>query len=230
MDNDLLRRGEPTLHVKVGCGQAILAGDALLTLAFEVLAASNEPSPNAFSNADAHSEARLRLSLCFDLARAAGAQGMAGGQSWDLQSEQQPERHATHEIHALKTGALLRAACAMGARCFDADERLQKALHAYASDLGNAYQAIDDLRDEADDNKRHEQQHATLPLASRTNIEATREAKRKSLCEEAIFLCRRAERALEDEVEKGKTPALLLGAFAHFLPSRIPQTIPQEAA
>ena len=221
MDNDLLRRGQPTLHVKVGCGQAILAGDALLTLAFEVLAACDKPSP---------SETRVRLSLCFQLARAAGAQGMAGGQSWDLESEQKPERHAIREIHALKTGALLCAACAMGACCFDADEKLQGALRAYASDLGNAYQTIDDLRDEARDRKRREQKGATPSLRSRV--------KRETMGEEAVFLCRRAERALAGYLKTGGEPAKLLCAFARFLPTRIPSEVlaemqretPQEAA
>ena len=238
MDNDLLRRGQPTLHVKVGAGQAILAGDALLTLAFEVLAKGNESSSDE-SWCDESWETRLRLSLCFELARAAGAQGMAGGQSWDLESEQYPEKHALHEIHALKTGALLRAACAMGARCFDADKKLNEVLRAYASHLGKAYQAIDDLRDEAHDRKRHEQKNAASPAPSPPPppspppllAHAEREDKpRKSKREEAVSLCRRAERALEDYSEIGGEAATLLRAFARFLPTRIPQKIPQEAA
>ena len=203
MDNDLLRRGQPTLHVKVGEGQAILAGDALLTLAFEVLAVCDEPS-----------EARLRLSLCRELAHAAGAQGMAGGQSWDLESERQPENYAIREIHALKTGALLRAACAMGACCFDADEKLQGALRSYASDLGNAYQAIDDLRDEVHDRKRRQQKNTSQSLLSHE--------KRETTGDEAISLCHRAERALKTYGE----PAMLLCDFARFLPTRLPQRSP----
>ena len=235
MDNDLLRRGQPTLHVKVGAGQAILAGDALLTLAFEVLAKGNESSSSHPSH-DQLSEAHLRLSLCFELARAAGAQGMAGGQSWDLESEQYPEKHALHEIHALKTGALLRAACAMGARCFDADKKLNEVLRAYASHLGNAYQAIDDLRDEAHDRKRREQKNAASPASSPPPSHAPlpapppAHAERERKREEAVSLCRRAERALEDYAEIGGEAATLLRAFARFLPTRIPQKIPQEAA
>ncbi len=220
MDNDLLRRGKPTLHVKVGEGQAILAGDALLTLAFEVLALNNN-----FQN-DKNSEARLRLSLCFELARAAGAQGMAGGQSWDLESEQQTENSADNptlrEIHALKTGALLRAACAMGARCSDADEKLQRALRAYASHLGNAYQAIDDLRDEAHDRKRREEKN-TSPLPATKLPTLLAQAPTEAMREEAVSLCRRAEHALADYSEVGFEPATLLCAFARFLPTRIPQ-------
>ena len=247
MDNDLLRRGQPTLHVKVGVGQAILAGDALLTLAFEVLAKGNESSCDESwrdeSWCDESWETRLRLSLCFELARAAGAQGMAGGQSWDLESEQYPEKHALHEIHALKTGALLRAACVMGARCFDADKKLTEVLRAYASHLGKAYQAIDDLRDEAHDRLRREQKNAASPPPPPAPppspppshapllAHAEREDKpRKSKREEAVSLCRRAERALEDYSEIGGEAATLLRAFARFLPTRIPQKIPQEAA
>ncbi len=233
MDNDLLRRGKPTLHVKVGEGQAILAGDALLTLAFEVLAKNNNSKNNNFQS-DENSEARLRLSLCFELARAAGAQGMAGGQSWDLESEQQSENSAENstknsaekptlrEIHALKTGALLRAACAMGARCSEADEKLQRALRLYANHLGNAYQAIDDLRDEAHDRKRREQKNAT-PLPSTRLPTLLAHAPTEAMREEAVSLCRRAERALADYSEIGFEPATLLCAFARFLPTRIPQ-------
>ena len=211
MDNDTLRRGQPTLHLKVGEGQAILAGDALLTLAFEVLAACN------LSACNAPWETRVRLKLCFQLAHAAGAQGMAGGQSWDLEAEQQPTKHAVCNIHALKTGALLRAACAMGACCADGDEKLQKALDSYATNLGNAYQTIDDLRDEQQDRRRRGENKAILPLFS--------SAKRASMREEAVSFCRRAERSLEAYEVYG-APAALLRAFARFLPTRIPLETP----
>ena len=105
MDNDVLRRGKPTVHVKFGEAQALLAGDALQALAFELLT----PAGEAIS-------APVQAALCRLLAQAAGCQGMAGGQAIDLASVGLPLTSAQlHEMHRLKTGALLQASVLMGA-------------------------------------------------------------------------------------------------------------------
>lgn len=142
MDGDVLRRGQPTVHVKFGQAQALLAGDALQTLAFELLT----PQPAEGPGMDAAMQARL-VSL---LARAAGALGMAGGQAVDLASVgvqlTEPQLRA---MHALKTGALLRAAPLMGAACAPQALPAQAlvALGAYGDAIGLAFQVIDDVLD-----------------------------------------------------------------------------------
>ena len=137
MDNDTLRRGFPTCHVKFDEATAILAGDALLTLAFEVLA---HPST--------HGDARVRSDLVLDLAKAAGAEGMVGGQMLDLLAENSDlEVNAVTRLQRLKTGALISFSCEAGAVLGRATEAARQALHAYAHDLGLAFQIVDDLLD-----------------------------------------------------------------------------------
>ena len=135
MDNDDLRRGKPTSHKAFGEGVAILAGDALLTAAFET--AANAP-------ADAWTIVRIiRI-----LSEAAGANGMVGGQVLDLAGEKiRLEADAIHTIHALKTGALISAACRMGAAAAGAGEKEIRAADAYARALGLAFQLRDDMLD-----------------------------------------------------------------------------------
>lgn len=145
MDGDLIRRGKPSVHVSFGDGQAILAGDALLTLAFEVLA----PSPPFHSSAR---DLRVRLALINHLAVAAGGLGMVGGQSLDIgYADSSTGDHSDAEsinlIHKRKTGALLCASCMLGAFCVDASESVRAALEVYGRALGFAYQIIDDLYD-----------------------------------------------------------------------------------
>ncbi|TVR99450.1 MAG: polyprenyl synthetase family protein [Rhodospirillales bacterium] len=137
MDDDELRRGLPTVHVKFGEATAILAGDALLTLAFEVLA---QPAT--------HSDPRVRSDLVVELARAAGAEGMVGGQMLDLLAEHHrlSEQEVTR-LQRLKTGALIGFACISGAILGKASDSARAALHAYAHDLGLAFQIVDDLLD-----------------------------------------------------------------------------------
>jgi farnesyl diphosphate synthase len=107
MDDDVMRRGKPTVHVRFGVAPAMLAGDAMQALAFEVL------TPPDGSVAPA-----LQARLCGLLARAAGAEGMAGGQAIDLASVGLPlDEHALSDMHRRKTGALLRASVLMGAAC-----------------------------------------------------------------------------------------------------------------
>jgi farnesyl diphosphate synthase len=137
MDDDKVRRGRPTAHIAFGEATAILAGDALLTLAFDIL---SEPTT--------HPEASVRVALIGLLAKAAGVGGMAGGQALDLAAEGQslgPMEVA--RMQAMKTGALFNFACDAGAVLGRADARAREALAAYASAFGQAFQLADDLLD-----------------------------------------------------------------------------------
>jgi len=137
MDNDVLRRGKPTVHVKFGQAQALLAGDALQALAFELLTPDDDTVAAA-------TQARL----CRMLARAAGGQGMAGGQAIDLASVGLPlSSGQLHEMHRLKTGALLQASVLMGANCGTASAQVMDALHDYGAAVGLAFQVVDDILD-----------------------------------------------------------------------------------
>lgn len=134
MDDDVLRRGKPTCHVAFGEATALLAGDALHSLAFEVLARSS---------------LRDAGKACAELARAAGAQGMAGGQAIDLAAVGHlMSIDELQAMHRLKTGALIAAAVHLGAAC---GERLDKAEHAaldrFARAAGLAFQIVDDVLD-----------------------------------------------------------------------------------
>jgi farnesyl diphosphate synthase len=137
MDNDVLRRGKPTVHVRFGEAQALLAGDALQALAFELL------TPEG-GTVDVATQARL----CRMLAQAAGFEGMAGGQAIDLASIGKPlSSEQLHEMHRLKTGALLRTSVLMGASCGAATARVHAALAGYGSAIGLAFQVVDDILD-----------------------------------------------------------------------------------
>jgi farnesyl diphosphate synthase len=137
MDDDELRRGQPTVHRKFDEATAVLAGDALLTLAFEILA-----------DESTHELGEVRVELVRRLAEAAGARGMVGGQMIDLASEGQTlDIGAITRLQRLKTGALIAWSCEAGAVLGRASEELHHALHAYAHDLGLAYQIADDLLD-----------------------------------------------------------------------------------
>jgi farnesyl diphosphate synthase len=137
MDNDVLRRGKPTVHVKYGQASALLAGDALQALAFELLTPQDGSVPEA-----------MQAKLCALLARAAGEAGMAGGQAIDLASvgkalnEQQLKK-----MHELKTGALLQASVMMGAACGAASAQQSQALLTYGHAIGLAFQVMDDILD-----------------------------------------------------------------------------------
>ena len=137
MDNDVLRRGKPTVHVQFGQAQALLAGDALQALAFELLTLEDD-------TVDPATQARL----CYMLARAAGAQGMSGGQAIDLASVGLPlTSEQLHEMHRLKTGALLKASVLMGAQCASPTAATFKALNDYGAAIGLAFQVVDDVLD-----------------------------------------------------------------------------------
>lgn len=137
MDNDVLRRGKPTAHVKFGQAQALLAGDALQALAFELLAPDEAAIP-----------APVQAALCRLLARSAGHAGMAGGQAIDLASVghvlTEPQ---LCEMHRRKTGALLQGSVMMGAACGVATTAAHSALREYGAAVGLAFQVVDDILD-----------------------------------------------------------------------------------
>jgi farnesyl diphosphate synthase len=137
MDDDDLRRGMPTAHVEFDEATAILAGDALLTLAFEVVA-----------DEATHARPSVRCELVQSLAHAAGCRGMVAGQMIDLDFEHSEADVAMiTRLQQLKTGALIAFSCESGAILGQARSSLRRALHAYAHDLGLAFQIVDDLLD-----------------------------------------------------------------------------------
>ena len=139
MDDDDLRRGQPTCHIKFGEVNAILAGDALQTLAFSIL--SDAPMPEVPD--------RDRLAMISELAQASGIAGMCGGQALDLEAEgHQVDLPSLERIHRHKTGALIRAAVRMGAlSAGEAGRRALPALDRYAENIGLAFQVQDDILD-----------------------------------------------------------------------------------
>ncbi len=136
MDNDVLRRGKPTVHIKFGEAQALLAGDALQALAFELLT----PERGLLEVRQAR--------LCRLLSRAAGSAGMAGGQAIDLASVgSKLSESQLREMHRLKTGALLQASVMMGTVFGEVSAPAQAALASYGAAIGLAFQVVDDILD-----------------------------------------------------------------------------------
>ena len=146
MDDDDLRRGRPTVHKAFDEATAILAGDALLTLAFDVM-----------GDAPTHPDGATRAALCVGLARAAGLGGMAGGQMLDLEAESAPAPlagPAIERLQAMKTGALLRFSIEAGAIIADASSHARSSLSRCGGALGAAFQIADDILDaEGDESK-----------------------------------------------------------------------------
>lgn len=137
MDNDVLRRGKPTVHVRFGEATALLAGDALQALAFALLTPSDGRVPD-----------NIQAALCRLLARAAGSAGMAGGQAIDLASVGRSLTEGQlRYMHELKTGALLQGSVLMGAACGRPSDSQLAALHAYGAAVGLAFQVVDDILD-----------------------------------------------------------------------------------
>jgi farnesyl diphosphate synthase len=146
MDNDVLRRGKPTVHVQFGEAQAMLAGDAMQALAFEVLT----PTADETSAHGGPSGIRpaLQARLCSLLARSAGHAGMAGGQAIDLASVGLPlDEQGLSDMHRRKTGALLQASVLMGAACGTTTPAEWRALATYGEAIGLAFQVVDDILD-----------------------------------------------------------------------------------
>ncbi len=142
MDNDVLRRGKPTLHVQFGEAQAMLAGDAMQALAFDVLTPDTGVAP------------ALQARLCRLLARASGYDGMAGGQAIDLASVGKPlDERALRDMHRRKTGVLLQASVLMGAACGDISDNAWTALSDYGAAIGLAFQVVDDILDVTQDSE-----------------------------------------------------------------------------
>ncbi len=141
MDNDVLRRGKPTVHVAYGEATALLAGDALQALAFELLAPADGGVPES-----------IQARLCRLLAQAAGGCGMAGGQAIDLAAVGRTltEDELRH-MHRLKTGALLQASVMMGAACGETTPAATRGLAEYGRALGLAFQVVDDILDVTSD-------------------------------------------------------------------------------
>lgn len=137
MDDDDFRRGHPTCHRAYDEGTAILAGDALLTMAFDLLSADG-----------AGIKDRLRLRMVQELSRAAGWRGMVGGQQVDMDSEgSEPDLPLLEYIHTHKTGALIRCSVILGGLSADADDTTLKALSSFGEKVGLAFQVVDDILD-----------------------------------------------------------------------------------
>ncbi len=171
MDNDVLRRGKPTVHVQYGQAGALLAGDALQALAFELLTPERSDIP-----------ATVQARLCRLLARAAGAAGMAGGQAIDLASVgQRLDEAQLRHMHQLKTGALLQASVMMGAACGAPAAAALAGLARYGGALGLAFQVVDDILDVTQDSATlgqtagQDAAHAKPTYVSLLGIEAARQ-------------------------------------------------------
>lgn len=137
MDNDVLRRNKPTVHVQYGEASALLAGDAMQALAFEILATPSEKIDPA-----------MGAQLCYLLAKAAGQDGMAGGQAIDLASVGKSLNHQElQKMHELKTGALLKASVVMGAMCGQVSPGVLEQLSVFGEKIGLAFQVVDDILD-----------------------------------------------------------------------------------
>ena len=147
MDNDLVRRGQPTVWSAYDDWTAILAGDALLTLSFELIAGP-----------DTHPNTQVRNELVVCMAQAAGPAGMVGGQTYDLMSDKlgQPSEvtlSGVRRLQAMKTGALIRFACEAGAILGEADAHHRATLRSFGSHLGIVFQIADDLLDVTGDSE-----------------------------------------------------------------------------
>lgn len=204
MDDDDLRRGRPTVHKAFDEATAILAGDALLTLAFEMISAP-----------DAHPNPAVRVELCRTFAKASGYQGMVGGQMIDLSAADTPlDESGIRRMQQMKTGALICAAVEAGAILGLAGTVERQKLNYYARDLGVAFQIADDLLDvegtESETGKAvgKDQDKGKATFVERLGVNGARQ-QAKMLAEQAID-------HLSDFCEK----ATLLRAVAHFTVNR----------
>ena len=204
MDDDDLRRGKKACHVKFDEATAILAGDGLLTKAFEVLA-----------DDQTHSDPKVRAELVSALARAAGDGGMVGGQMLDLYAENHSlDMPEITRLQRMKTGALISVSCEAGAILGKASEKARHSLHAYAHDVGLAFQITDDLLDiEGDENELGKKtgKDAAAGKATFVSLMGVERARKQ-----AKVLADQAAQHLEIFAEKGK----LLKELARFVVNR----------
>jgi farnesyl diphosphate synthase len=211
MDNDALRRGRPTVHKAFDEASAILAGDGLLTFAFDIL-----------SRSQTHRIPTIRIELISALARAAGVGGMVGGQMLDLAAEGRFDVGDRSDLgfddirnlQVMKTGALLQFACTSGAILGGADRKARSALAQYGAAIGEAFQVADDLLDVEGD-------AATLGKAAGKDA-AAHKATFVSLL--GVDGARQRLKKLVDKAEASLTPfgddGEVLKAAAHFIASR----------
>ena len=204
MDDDDLRRGKKACHIKFDEATAILAGDGLLTKAFEVLADDKT-----------HTDPVVRVELVAALARAAGDGGMVGGQMLDLYAETHSlEMPEITRLQRMKTGALISVSCEAGAILGKASKQARHALHGYAHDVGLAFQIADDLLDiEGDENELGKKtgKDAAAGKATFVSLMGVERAR-----EQAQLLADQAAQHLEIFAEKGK----LLKELARFVVNR----------
>jgi farnesyl diphosphate synthase len=179
MDDDATRRGQPSCHVQFDEATAILAGDALLTLAFEILA-----------DEGTHMDPKVRCDLIQTFAVAGGVNGMVGGQMIDILSEgQELNIDQIIRLQRLKTGKLFAVSCEAGAILGKAPQRLRQALLGYAHDIGLAFQITDDLLDVEETRERQNKSAGKPTLVSVLGTDRARE--------QAEMLARQAERHLD---------------------------------
>jgi farnesyl diphosphate synthase len=204
MDNAALRRGRPTVHRQFGEAMAILAGDALQALAFEILA-----------NRATHPEARIRSALIAQLAHAAGVGGMVTGQVLDMiATRDAPTLADVVRLQRLKTGALIEFACLAGPILTDAPAATRHSLGAYAQDLGLAFQIADDLLDEeGTEAEAGKPVHADAAQHKATFIAVMGKERARN---EAEALARRAAAHLDSFGDRAE----LLRALAHHVVAR----------
>lgn len=181
MDNDDLRRGRPTCHVVFGEAVALLAGDALLTEAFRIMASKGVMATG---------QGGVACRIIFEVARAAGAEGMVGGQVLDVLYEgKEGTKEILDAIHTNKTAALIRAAVLAGALVAGADEEMIDRFSTYGSSVGLAFQIRDDLLDvdgnEAEVGKRLKKDEAKQTYVKHYGIEASK-ARIEKLVDQAI--------------------------------------------
>jgi farnesyl diphosphate synthase len=209
MDNDDLRRGKPTVHKAFDEATAILAGDALLTIAFDIL-----------SRAETHPDAGVRIALVSALARASRIGGMAGGQILDLAAEGrfgnagQLDESGVTTLQAMKTGALIRFACVAGALLGSASAAQHAALDRYGRLIGEAFQIADDLLDAEGDTATLGKRTGKDDAAGKATFVSIlgRDGARQKLAS----LVDEASRALEPFGPRGD----ILRATAHFVAER----------
>lgn len=179
MDDDDMRRGKPSCHKAYGEAMALLAGDALLNYAYELIAD------------DENNSCETRIKLISDLSKAVGVSGMIGGQVVDTTYSGEFDEQTLLNMYSMKTGALLKTACRMGCISAEADEQKIKNAEQYAEKLGMAFQIIDDILDITGDEKLvgkpigSDKQQGKITYASLNGIEKSREYAR-GLTDEAL--------------------------------------------